>query len=388
MNHYNYIVCGAGCTGLTFLYEILSLQNLQHKKILVIDSNLQKENDRTWCFWEKENSRFENLVHHKWDNLHFKSKHFAATLNITPYTYKQIRGIDFYNHTLNHAKQFNNVTFVQEKIVAIENVEKYGCVKTATSTYYADYIFNSTLINISKNKLETPNSLLQHFKGYEIETQANVFNADEATFMDFFIKQDKGTAFVYVLPTAPNKALIEYTFFTKNILTQKEYNELLAEYIANTLKINNYKITHTEFGIIPMTDYKFKLYTDKIINMGTAGGCVKASTGFAFKNIQKQVTQITQLLANNKKPFLKRTFNDKKFHFYDSILLEVLSKNKMQGNEIFALIFKKNKPQLVLKFLENETKIIEDLKIMNSVPMRVFLPVALKQLFKIIFRKT
>lgn len=388
MKRYDYIVCGAGCAGLTFLYEILSLQNLQHKKILVIDSNLQKENDRTWCFWEIGSSRFENLVYHKWEDLHFKSKNFSSVLNIKPNTYKQIRGIDFYNYVLNYAKQFKNVEFIEDEIINIQNENNLGCVKTKGETYYADYVFNSTFLNTNINDLKTENSLLQHFKGFEIETIENYFNPQQATFMDFTISQNLGTAFVYVLPTYPKKALVEYTFFTKNILQQNDYDNLLKDYISNTLKIKEYRITHTEFGVIPMTDYVFEKYNNRIINIGTIGGAVKASTGFAFKNIQKQIQQIVNLLAQNKKPCVKRTFNDKKFHLYDSVLLEVIAKNKMKGDEIFALIFKKNKPQLVLKFLDNETNILEDLKIMSSVPMKIFLPIAIKQLFKLIFTKS
>jgi lycopene beta-cyclase len=379
MKHYDYIVCGAGCAGLTFLYEILSLQNLQHKKILVIDSSFKKENDRTWCFWEKEKSRFENLVCHSWENLHFSCVNFSAMLNIVPYTYKQIKGIDFYNYILNFAKQFNNVELVESEIINFKNENNLAYVKTNIETFSAEYIFNSTFINTNINDLKTENSLLQHFKGIEIETSGNYFNPHQATFMDFTINQKLGTAFVYVLPTSPNKALVEYTFFTKNVLQQNEYDDLLKGYINNTLKIINYKITHTEFGVIPMTDYVFKKYNDKIINIGTVGGAVKASTGFAFNNIQKQIKQIVALLAQDKKPYLRRTFAERKFHLYDSVLLEVITKNKIKGHEIFAAIFKKNKPQLVLKFLDNETNIFEDLKIMSSVPTKIFLPIALKQ---------
>lgn len=376
-------MCGAGCASLTFLYEILSLQQFLNKKILVIDSFLNKENDRTWCFWEKSANRYKKLENHNWANLNFYSHKFSKTLDIHPYNYKKIKGIDFYNFTLAHIKKFTNVTFLEDEIIAIENKNGLGYVKTKNDEFYADYVFNSTLITTPKQKLETLNSLLQHFKGYEIEIDENCFNANEATFMDFTISQNLGTAFVYVLPTATNKALVEYTFFTKQILQQDQYDDFLKNYITNHLKINNYTVTHTEFGIIPMTDYKFPLYNGKIINMGTVGGCVKPSTGFAFKNIQKQVNKIVHLLANNKKPYLKRSFNDRKFHFYDSILLEVLAKNKMKGDEVFASIFKRNKPQLVLKFLDNETNIFEDLKIMSSVPMKIFLPIAVKKILRL-----
>ncbi len=379
MERYDYIVCGAGCAGLTFLYEIISYQNLSNKKILLIDSAVKNQNDRTWCFWDDNKSNFKNIIKHQWNQLNFRESDFEKKLFIKPYIYNMIDGLDFYQYTLSMLANHNNIEIKQENILSIENNKNGVQVKTSTGIYLTEYAFNSIIFD--KKNIETPNSLLQHFKGIEIETVSDVFNPDEATFMDFSINQENGTSFMYVLPTARNKALIEYTLFTKNILEQKDYDNALEDYIKNKLSISDYIITHTEFGIIPMTDYKFKRYDGNIINLGTAAGCVKPSSGFAFNFIQRHTKQIVALLAQGKKPHIRRTFADKKFHLYDAVLLEVLAQHKMQGSEVFANIFKKNSPELVLKFLDNQTNIWEDFKIMASVPTKIFLPIALKKIF-------
>jgi len=72
---------------------------------------------------------------------------------------------------------------------------------------------------------------------------------------------------------------------------------------------------------------------------------------------------------------------DKRFHLYDGILLNVLQNKKMGGDKIFAQLFKKNAPQTILKFLDNETTFMEELKIMNSVSLSTFLPATIKQIF-------
>ncbi|MDA9638819.1 lycopene cyclase, partial [bacterium] len=51
---YDFIIAGAGCSGLSLLYKILQTPSLQNKSILVIDKDQKKNNDRTWCFWEKK----------------------------------------------------------------------------------------------------------------------------------------------------------------------------------------------------------------------------------------------------------------------------------------------------------------------------------------------
>jgi len=48
---YDFIIAGAGCSGLSLLYKILQTPSLQNKSILVIDKDQKKNNDITLCFW-------------------------------------------------------------------------------------------------------------------------------------------------------------------------------------------------------------------------------------------------------------------------------------------------------------------------------------------------
>jgi len=60
--------------------------------------------------------------------------------------------------------------------------------------------------------------------------------------------------------------------------------------------------------------------------------------------------------------------------------LNVLHHHKMQGSQIFEAIFSKTKTKKVLRFLDNESTLIEDLQIMNTVPTTIFLPAAMQEL--------
>ena len=84
----------------------------------------------------------------------------------------------------------------------------------------------------------------------------------------------------------------------------------------------------------------------------------------------------------DKNPLQLSSVFDKRFLLYDGILLHVLKHKKMSGDALFAQLFKSNAPQAVFKFLDNETNIKEELKIMNSVSLRAFLPATFKQLMR------
>ena len=106
--------------------------------------------------------------------------------------------------------------------------------------------------------------------------------------MDFSISQQYGTTFMYVLPIAPNKALVEYTLFTEELLNDATYTIALKKYIQENLGIEEYAITHEEFGQIPMTNFTFPNQQGNIIYIGIAGGQAKGSSGYAFQFIKKQ----------------------------------------------------------------------------------------------------
>ena len=363
--------------------RILQEPSLSKKKILVIDQADKNKNDRTWCFWEEEPGLFELIVHHRWNAFHFKAADHSDTVSIWPYQYKMIRGEDFYRYVLSYARAFPNVYFLNERVHKVYTEGDKGIVETHSGIYAAAYVFNSILFGDLSAQVREQKKylLLQHFKGWVIETETNCFDADTATFMDFSVSQQYGTTFMYVLPVAPNKALIEYTLFTEQVLPKEAYDEALLAYITNQLNINDYTILEEETGIIPMTNFSFPGQEGKIINIGIAGGQAKASSGFAFQQIQRKTAAIVQSLVQHQHPFVKDTLTDKKFRWYDATLLHVLHHQKMPGDKVFTSIFQKNDVIAILRFLDNRSDLLTDLKIMSTVPMHIFLPAALKEIW-------
>ena len=390
-NHYNYIITGAGCAGLSLLMRLMQHPFFRDKKILVIDQSPKTANDRTWCFWEKEPGIFESIIHHQWQKVNFFSDSFSSTLDLSPYQYKMIHGIDLYLHVKKESVYHPNIEWRYEKVKSINSNADEARVELEAEVFTADYIFNSILF---KNIPVLPSEpaplkrgggggiylLLQHFKGWVIETKEPSFDPGLATFMDFRVNQTHGTTFIYLMPSSTTTALVEYTLFTKELLPKEKYENALRDYISSYLNIQDYTVTHEEFGVIPMTNMKFPLQEGRVVYTGIAGGQVKGSSGYAFQFIQKRAQQIIDLLLANNHFALQRTWTDKKFLLYDSVLLNVLYNRKMNGDEIFSSIFQKNPAPRVLRFLDNESNFYEDLQIMRSVPTGIFLPAALHEL--------
>lgn len=378
---YDYIILGAGCAGLSLLMRMMEEPFFKEKKILVIDREKKNKNDRTWCFWEKENGLYETIVHHQWDKVNFYSDDFCGKLALDPYRYKMIRGIDFYESILQKAASFSNIEFLYAEVLSVTSYNKNALVELENDSITASYIFNSILFEKDK-KPASKNlyQLLQHFKGNTIKTEAPSFDPTVATLMDFRVSQQHGTAFFYLMPLSTTTALVEYTLFTEDLLPANAYETALKEYIHQFLGIEKYEVLHEEFGIIPMTNQRFPLQQNRVINMGVAGGQVKGSSGYAFQFIQKRTAAIVEGLIKGKNVFDSISFQQKKGNLYDAVLLNVLHHHKMPGHQIFASIFSKNKTETVLRFLDNDSNLIEDLHIMSSVPTSIFFPAAMQEL--------
>ncbi len=353
------------------------------KKILIIDGSDKTVNDRTWCFWEKEAGLFESIVHHRWERVNFFSELFSATLTISPYQYKMIRAIDLYSLVREESAKHTNIEWRYEKVSEIDGTGSKAGLVLATETITADWIFNSILFE--DDPVTPPGgkgyNLLQHFKGWMIETNEDHFDPSVATYMDFRVNQDEGTTFMYMLPVSKRKALIEYTLFTEKLLSPDKYETALKEYIRSYLQISEYKIEHEESGVIPMTNRHFPQQRGRVVYMGIAGGQVKGSSGYAFQFIQKRTAAICKELCAGGNRFNRWSLQQRKFQLYDSVLLNVLHYQKMKGDKIFSKIFQKNPTERVLRFLDNETNLWEDLQIMQTMPATIFLPAALKEIF-------
>jgi len=384
--HYDYIFLGAGCASLSIIMRMIASKELAQKKILLIDREPKTKNDRTWCFWEQEQGFFEDIVYHKWDTLFFNTtRDEPISLEMGIYYYKMIRGIDFYNKCFSLIKLRENIDIVYGEISFDVTTNDIASVKINNEPLLTDkktIFFNS--LYIPSEKQNEKFYLLQHFKGWLVESPDHFFNVGQATLMDFRVSQDHGTTFVYVLPLSSTKALVEYTLFSEDLLNPDEYDIALKNYLDEFLGLPNYKIIDDEFGIIPMSNSNFPFFKNGMYYIGTAGGQTKASTGYTFRFIQKQADQIVEelILKGNLSKIKKLK---KRFFFYDSTLLHILSKKLLEGKFIFSILFKKNRAEAIFKFLDNETSVKEELKLLNSLPKKMFIKAGFKEFRKMMF---
>jgi lycopene beta-cyclase len=378
MNHYHYIFTGNGLSALLTLFEMIQSGRFSDKKILLIDSDAKNKNDRTWCFWDSENL-FDEISIKKWQRAWFKSENFTNQLNLRPYKYKMIKSVDFYKLIFDEISQHKNIEIFQDEVLDFSELGHHCVVQTKTKSFTCNQIFNS-IYNPEFVKSQTKFPLVQqHFIGWFIKSKEAVFTEDCPTFMDFSVAQKGNTRFMYVLPTSSTEALLEYTLFSKDLLSKEAYEAEIENYIKK-LGITEYEIVEKEQGNIPMTCFPFwKNNSKNIINIGSAGGWSKASTGYTFKNSVKKSKKLVRFLKTESDFTKFHKIN--KFWFYDLLLIDILYQTNQYGSSIFSSLFKTGKAPLIFKFLDEETSFWEDLQVIWMCPKSLFIKALLNRIF-------
>jgi lycopene beta-cyclase len=164
--------------------------------------------------------------------------------------------------------------------------------------------------------------------------------------------------------------MVETTWLSKiNDVSQKDYAKQIKDYIENHLNLKNYKITYKEEGAIPLFYPSYEQEKNKI-NIGTAGGMTRVSTGYTFLNIQEHSKYIRENIENISKA--NKFEISKKYQFLDGIFLRVLKENPEMMPNIFFKMFKSS-PKTSIKFLSNKSNFLEDLSIILKMPKWTFI---------------
>jgi lycopene beta-cyclase len=362
--HFDYIIIGNGLAGLQLALKMASDSFFDDKSIALIDPSDKNVNDKTWSFWETEPSLWNNLTSKTWSHASVLTSKKTIDLELSPYSYKTIRSIEFYEYSKAILNEYKHFKFIKEQVEAVSEKDNIK-VKTNLNEYTAFHIYDSRIPENFYNTSQNYISITQHFKGWVIKTKNAHFNPESLIMMDYRLKDGNQTTFTYVLPFSKTEALIEFTYFTSEIVNEATYDSFIKTYIKDYLKIDDYSIVETEMGQIPMTNFPFEKYnTENITKIGTGGGWVKGSSGYSFKHTEKKAAKIIENLKENKLPS-KGLFKNK-YKFYDKVFLKVLKDNNDKGEWIFQQFYDKNTIQTMFRFLDEESSFLEELKIMWS----------------------
>ncbi len=366
----DYLFAGAGAAASLLLLSLERRGLLQEKRIAVLDPDDKKRDDKTFCFWcspdDPMAQSLQSLTRPRWSRVRVNRQ---APQKLAPLTYWHISGLSLYN-AARDLMQKRQIIREPAAVATMTPGPEGLLVSTDRGDWIAAQVFDSRppqFLQPAANETH----LLQSFIGRVIAPEIPYPDAECFELMDFQIPQQGSTQFMYVLPFSNGTMLVELTRFGKDPISESEADPLLDQYIQE--RFGDAPLVSEEKGCIPMSSAPLAAEpTPGIVRLGGRAGAIKPSTGYGFKNMFRHAETVADSLVADT-PARALAPGPPRFRFYDRLLLLILLHRPEWGSRIFKVLFSRNHPVAVLRFLDEQTGLAQDLRILLRLPLQPFL---------------
>ncbi|MGB0370810.1 MAG: lycopene cyclase family protein [Opitutales bacterium] len=363
------VIAGCGLAGLSLAYALSTLRK-DTFRILLLDTERRSGRDHTWCFWEEGAGPWDTEIAWEWNQIQVGLAGNLKDYALEKYRYKILESDRFYDFVWSTLDQDPRFEFRAAQVSEVKQSDLgTGVVKTEDGNVYeASQVFNS--IWGARDSV----SIWQHFHGWEVQTDKPVFDSGVATLMDFQPDEDGEVRFLYVLPKSAHEALVEYTVFGPEVWDEDAYVQKLFDYLRTDLEAGSWIVKHEETGAIPMSTRfsEYKKSRKCIYNLGTLGGAVKPSTGYAFSRIQRESKWIAEKWVQGRR--LQAMSESRLYQSCDATLLELMREGDFVLSAYFDSLFRRWGGDQVLGFLDEQLSLGDVLQIMYHSPWKKFIP--------------
>lgn len=357
-------ILGGGCAGLSLAVRLASAGC----NFRVIEPRAHYCDDRAWSFWRTAHDPFEDCVRASWTSWDVCGPRGLAIRRSSHLQYQTVAAGAFYeraqsvisDHPLAHLSLGTSAN-------AVHKTAHGWRIDTDKGALSANYVVDT------RPPRRVP-AYGQFFLGREIATERAIFNPERVQLMHFRKARSQGIDFVYMLPFARDRALIEVTSLAPahpgNGILQKWLEEEITALCPGRIEL-----VREEAGALPMEVGFSEPRQRGVIGMGLGSGAARPSTGYAFQRIQAQATHIADALQRGV-PATSR-HDGPVTRFMDRVFLQVLQTMPERGPALFESLFRKVPEDQLERFLSGSTHPVDRLSVMASLPTLPFLQAAL-----------
>lgn len=348
------VVVGGGAAGLSLAHWLTRTGTTAVTVIEAPEGPLRPA-ERTWCYWDDGPGEFEEAVVASWPRLRITARDGGIiTCDPTPLRYRMLRSASFEDLVRSRLAQYPAARVLRATAHSVRDVRggaEVDCTDAGGNalTVRGRRVFDSRPLPRLPPARTT---LLQHFRGWFVRTESPRFGPEVADLMDFRVPQPaRGLAFGYVLPLAPDRALIEYTEFSRAPLSTAAYETALRHYTDAVLELGPFRLESAEQGVIPMTDARFpRRVGQAVYRIGAAGGATRPATGYTFAAVQRQSRAIAAALRDGGEAVPRP--HGRRARAMDAVVLRALDTGRLDGPRFFTDLFRRTPTERLLRFLD------------------------------------
>ncbi len=356
-------ILGGGCAGLSVAARLARCR----VSFRVVEPRARYTDDRAWSFWRTAPDPFEDCVRASWSAWTVAGPGGAVRRGAPGLPYQTVPAGAFYARAEDLIDDAP-AGAIARGTVATHVAPSGGALRVDTSegSFTARHVLDG-------RPPARRARYGQFFLGREIATAEPVFDPGTVPLMHFRRGYSAGVDFLYILPFARDRALVEVTSFAPARPSPETFAAWLAEEIAG-LGIGSHDVLREEAGALPMEVDYADAPVAGTTRIGLGGGAARPSTGYAFQRIQAQADALAAALVRGEAPRLpaERPMT----RFMDRVFLQVLATAPERGPALFESLFRNAPPERLERFLSGSTRAADRLSVMAALPPLPFLRAA------------
>jgi lycopene beta-cyclase len=341
-------------------------------KTLILESRTEYIHDRTWCFWGHPEAEMQELVSHRWNNFSISTAADRIVRHCPESPYQMIPSGAFYSAAQERIARAPGMELLLGTDVTTDLSKSGGLwsLMSGKGELSAKWIVDTRPVTA---RGQTQPHLWQSFLGREIETEEDCFDPDCAELMDFTECTPTQILFLYLLPLARNRALVEVTVFDRHPLNPRELESPLQSLLEKRLGGGLFSVWRSEHGILPMGHPPATPGGETgSVRAGLTAGGARPSTGYAFQRIQRwaracaaAIERARAPLGHAADPIIPRAMDD--------LFLRVLRARPELAPELFLLLFRKVDPVRIARFMSDRGRLSDYAAVIAALPSAPFL---------------
>jgi lycopene beta-cyclase len=363
------VIAGGGLSGWS-LAAHLADHGWVGRKVLIVDDPSAAAT-AAWGFWSTGSGLLDGAVSRSYGQVSVYAAGEWRRLDLGRYHYHVVRRPDLIRAAQRVVGGRDGFLIRPGRVSCIREGGEGAVVTVDDEPVRCRWAFDS----VSGPPHDAPVDARLAFTGWEVRTDRPGFDPDVPTLFDFRTPQGSAARFVYVLPTANDRALVELTEFIPRSgrpSSDADRGAALAEYLTDVVGLHGYERLRTESAVLPLRTHAVPRGAGSVLTIGATAGLVKATTGYAYQRIQRDSAAIASSLVRCGHPFdLPATAA--RHRLLDAVLLDVLEHNPAELERAFADLFRTVPAETVLSFLDETAGVGTDLRIMAALRARPYL---------------
>jgi lycopene beta-cyclase len=366
---YDAVISGGGLSGLS-LAAHLSAAGWGNHRVLIVDDPHHRPMATCWAWWSAAPGLLDAAVSRSFTRVRVHAAGASRVLSLGGYRYRVVQRAALRRTVLPMLAECR-FELAPGHIELVRDAGDHAEVVVDGEVIRAGWVFDSVGAGTHHRDV---NARLA-FTGYEVHTGRPMFDPNTPVLLDFRTPQAAGARFAYVLPLNAHRAIVDLTEFVPRRVRPPDdlqRREALDRYLCEVIGSTDHQILRTEAAVIGLRPTPEPRRSGRVVTIGARAGLIKASTGYAYQRIQRDSAAMARSLVRHGHP------NDVprsrlRHRLMDALLLDVLNWEPAQLEISFADLFAAIPAERILRFLDEDTHLYEELALTRAMPARPYL---------------